>query len=314
MLVLGSGESRSPSENPLRRYQKNARKHRQQNRVNKNSFEGENGVGELTEHDQYDLSDEYNTPQPNMYAYTPPNHEPSYEEEDYFEEHQEHLEPQDVLDQYTSTVSSKLLVGVSASLFSAMLFSVLSLMLTSRWSPVVTLPISLMFFFSTFRKASDLGQLARAFGVINILLMRRANISKSLADLFLYVRAAVNLAKRNPYPPSENPWSHRFLPDDPNSIQFSMYSTILAVMLLASSVGSNIAKPIPLFPNWIGALIGAGFCSYFCTLRDGRGDLLRFIGNSVVNCWSAFSEAAEEVDLWSKLNKVSGKSMGQLRY
>jgi hypothetical protein len=88
-----------------------------------------------------------------------------------------------------------------------------------------------------------------------------------------------------------------------------MYTTLIAVTLVSASIGSSLAKPIPLFPNWIGALLAGGFCGYSATLRDGRGDLLRFMGNSAVSVCGVFYETAGEVDLWSKLNKVSGKSL-----
>lgn len=228
-----------PSDNnPVRRYQKNARKSRQQSRDRrgKNQFnskdDDDNISNSMDSNGQYgqgggdDDDDDFNI-QPNMYAYTPPNHEPSYQENGHIygddeDEHESRSRQMDILDEYTSTTSSKLLVALSAAFFSTLLSTIISMMLTTKWSPVIVLPIGFLFFLSTFRKSSDLGQLARAFGVINILLMRRMNFGRSLTDLFLYLRAAFYLSPRHAYPPSENPWSHKFLPDDPNSIQFNM--------------------------------------------------------------------------------------------
>ena len=315
------------SENPVRRYQRNARGSRQ-SRSNNNarreqqSRDGSSGRGIPDDSDPgaFEYEDHHQDYQANrnMYAYTPPNHEPQYD--GYMDEgglHDTSFGDQngasvDILDEYTSTISSKILVAFSSACFTTVLVGFLCMMITSTWSPVLVLPFTVLFFVASFKKSSDLGKLSIAFGVVNILLLRRAKPSSTLSEFFFYLRGAFNLTQRRPYPPSENPWAHRFDPDDPNSIQFGMYSTILAIMLLGSTIGSNIAKQIPLFPTWIGALGAAGFCGYTSTLRDGRGDLLRFLGNSVVQCWSTFSEVSGEVELWDKLNKVSGKSMGHL--
>ena len=315
------------SENPVRRYQRNSRGHRRDGNSKRGQLprdisrrgQGMGGVDDLgrTEHDYDDHYQDYEANR-NMYAYTPPNHEPQYDgymDEGGFHDNMSFQDSNgeiDILDEYTSTISSKILVAISSACFTTIVASFLCMMITSKWSSVLVLPFTALFFVSSFRKSSDLGKLSIAFGVINILLLRRAKPSKTMMEFFFYLRGAFNLTNRRPYPPSENPWSHRFNPDDPNSIQFSMYSTLLAIMLLGSTLGSNLAKPIPLFPSWIGALGAAGFCGYTSTLRDGRGDLLRYMGNSIVNCWSAFAEMSTEVDLWNKLNKVTGKSMGHL--
>lgn len=220
--------------------------------------------------------------------------------------------PKDMIDQYTESIPAKLLICLFSTIFTTTVTSFLSLMLTSRLSPIIVLFVASIIGLASFRTTSDLGNLSRAFGVITLLLIRRANLGIFLSRLLQFTKGVFNIGRRRPFPPSENPWQYRTSRDDPNSINFSMYSTILVVAVVSSSIGSSIAKPIPLFPNWIGALLAAGFCSYLTTLRDGRGDLLRFLGNSGVGCWRAFYEVSQEVDLWSKLNKVSGKSLAQL--
>ena len=125
--------------------------------------------------------------------------------------------------------------------------------------------------------------------------------TKIFSDCLVYITAAMNLAKRRSYPPSENMWNYRPAENDLEPIEFNMYYSIAAAIFAGSSVGSRIVKPIPLFPGWIGAMIGAGLCGYFCTFRDSRGDLIRYLGNSLVIFLRTVSAAADEVNLWKKV-------------
>jgi hypothetical protein len=292
-LLLAAGVVRS-SDSPARRYKKNAR------RMPTSEPSMDAQVGRFQQQgSDYD------------YSRTEP-YEQSYIDQGAPAHDAANALPKDVIDQYTETVPAKLLICLFSTVFTTTVTAFLSLMLTSRLSPIIVLIVASIIGVASFRKTSDLGNLSRAFGVITLLLIRRANLSIFLSRLLQFTKGVFNIGRRRPYPPSENPWQYKASRDDPNSINFSMYSTILVVAVVGSSIGSSIAKPIPLFPNWIGALLAAGFCSYLTTLRDSRGDLLRFIGNSGVGCWSAFYEVSQEVDLWSKLNKVSGKSLAQL--
>jgi hypothetical protein len=72
-------------------------------------------------------------------------------------------------------------------------------------------------------------------------------------------------------------------------------------------VGKAIARPIPLFPIWIGSLGSAGTLAVIFTLRDSRGDLFRFIGGSLTNSLFGFISAAKEVELTRKTTTVSGR-------
>ena len=107
------------------------------------------------------------------------------------------------------------------------------------------------------------------------------------------------LAERRPYPPNDNPWKYNRKDElyDPSIPEFSMTSTLIALVLSGAFVGWSIAKPIPLFPTWIGVILGATFLGYGGTLLDGRGDMLRFLGHTVKNVFSALLQLAEEVDL-----------------
>ena len=215
----------------------------------------------------------------------------------------------DIVDEYTQTAAAKILVALFAGLFTSIITSLISLMLTSKVSIFLVCLTSATFSILTFSKSSDYGILAKTLGVITLILLRRVKTANFFSNFIKFLTASMNLSTRKNYPPTDNPWSYKEVPGDPNYIPFNMYSTILSVMLISSYIGSNAVRPIPLFPNWIGALISAVFSGYACTFRDSRGDLLRYIGNSIVNCFNTFMQTSNEVNLWPKVNKVTGKSM-----
>ncbi len=107
------------------------------------------------------------------------------------------------------------------------------------------------------------------------------------------------LAPRRPFPPGTNPWRYsRNDPYyDPNLPKFSMTNVLFSLFLLGSFVGWSIAKPIPLFPSWLGAIGGALAMVYGGTLLDAIGDFLRFIGHTVLSVLSFLFGIADEVDL-----------------
>ena len=104
----------------------------------------------------------------------------------------------DILVVYTSTISSKILVAFSSACFTTVLVGFLCMMITSTWSPVLVLPFTVLFFVASFKKSSDLGKLSIAFGVVNILHLRRAKPSYTRSEFFFYLIVAFNLTKRRP--------------------------------------------------------------------------------------------------------------------
>jgi hypothetical protein len=221
------------------------------------------------------------------------------------------IENVDIVKAYTVTMASKALVALSSGICAAFISTILSKMITAKSSVYLTMALSVVFAIGSFSKGSDFGHFSRAFGVMLILLMRRASFKRAAYDLFLYSRAALSLSQRHAFPPSDNPWTYS-AKDNSNLVQFNMYKCLLALMIAGSIVGSSLVKPIPLFPGWIGALLGSGFFAYTSTLKNGHGDIFRFFGFCIVSSIDNLLSTANEVDLPDKLNKISGKSFAFL--
>ena len=61
------------------------------------------------------------------------------------------------------------------------------------------------------------------------------------------------MGERRLFPPNtENPW--QYIPSDEVDLKFNMMNTIIGVVLCGTVVGWKIAKSIPFFPGWIGAI------------------------------------------------------------
>jgi hypothetical protein len=107
------------------------------------------------------------------------------------------------------------------------------------------------------------------------------------------------LSQRKPFPPSENPWKYAPRPDT-NDIEFSMIRVLMATILFGGIVGSIISGPIPLFPGWLGTLIGASGFGFISTTHDSRGDLIRYIGWALNDALGDIFKAASDVQLYDK--------------
>lgn len=107
------------------------------------------------------------------------------------------------------------------------------------------------------------------------------------------------LAPRRPFPPGPNPW--RYNQDesyfDPSIPKFSMTNVLICLLLGGGTLGWMIAKPIPLFPTWLGAMGGAACAGYCGTLLDGVGDFLRFLGHTLLCIFSFLFSVADDVQL-----------------
>ena len=63
-------------------------------------------------------------------------------------------------------------------------------------------------------------------------------------------------------------------------------------------------RPVPLLPNWIGTLGAATILGYITTLRDSRGDLLRYLGYSISRSVGVVSRTIEDVQLQEKASAL----------
>jgi hypothetical protein len=109
-------------------------------------------------------------------------------------------------------------------------------------------------------------------------------------------KAALGVTERQPFPPCRNPWQYHPVPGEPD-LQFRMFNTLLATVLIGAYLGWLLVRPVPLFPNWLGALASAGVTGYATTLEDSVGDLMRYVGYAVVHTASVVTDTAEEVQV-----------------
>ena len=215
------------------------------------------------------------------------------------------LQRNSIIDLYTSNVLSKVAVAICAAISSYLIIGFLTGMIISKSPKFVTVPFALASLLSTFFPG-DFGEFSRALGVLVIVILRRAKPITHINAVIKQLQAAIALGKRKQYPPSDNPWSYKQISDkDP---AFNMYTTLLALLLIGSLTGNALAKPIPLFPPWIGSLILGSTMVYLGTFRDARGDLLRFVGSSSVNTIYTLKNIAGEVQLLPRATKITGRS------
>ena len=200
----------------------------------------------------------------------------------------------EIIVKYTKSILSSILVAFSASLF-LFLFSNLVVSFTIAKVPIyVTLSIALVAFIATFIP-NEIGNFSRASGVFLILVLQEQKLHLFLMKLLQYLLALIMMTKRKGFPDLGDPWKYkpsrtsspaagnidsdtidddRILPSQAIH-NYSMVKILIVSSILGSIIGGKIAKPIPLFPNWIGAIIGAGFTAYTTTFPDSLGDLLR---------------------------------------
>jgi hypothetical protein len=131
----------------------------------------------------------------------------------------------------------------------------------------------------------------------------------------LQVQCCLLLAPRRPFPPGPNPWRYSRDDDyfDPSIPKFSMTNVLLCLLLSGGMFGWILAKPIPLFPTWLGAVGGAAILGYGSTLLDGVGDLLRFLGHTLLSILSFLINIADDVQLRGNTQVMIGNLLFFLR-
>lgn len=215
-------------------------------------------------------------------------------------------EPFDLAKKY-SGIPSLFLVSFSTTVSSFILLSLLSQMILSFVPGWMTILLSIIMAISVFTP-SDLGTFSKSLGVLSIELLRNSNIVVFISDINRYLSAAIGLKERKPYPPGDNPWKYSPPANAPNALQYNQYRTMAASILAGAYTGWTITKPIPLVPSWIIGL-GVGVASgYIATLKDARGDMVRFMGNSVMQGLDELRALSEEVRLGDKFSRVSAQT------
>lgn len=106
----------------------------------------------------------------------------------------------------------------------------------------------------------------------------------------------MGVSERQQFPPCRNPWQY-YPTDGEADLQFRMFSTLLSVVLLSAYLGWLVARPVPLLPNWMGALGSAAAVGYATTLTDSTGDLLRYLGYAEAHAAGVLADTAEEVQV-----------------
>jgi len=219
---------------------------------------------------------------------------------------------------YTGSVASALVVAASSAVSAAILLSILAKMATSSTPPpALLLAAAGVVLVANFLPGGDFSDFARSLGVLSLLLVQRGKLGKFAAQLAQMSLSAGNLASRRPYPPSDNPW--KYVPPEQGSDQapvqspalaFSMVSALAAAGLLGAAAGWSVSGRIPLVGGWLGALLGGGAVTYLGSQRDARGDLVRFVGNSVACGVTELRQAADDVNIGSNAGRLWGRASG----
>lgn len=151
----------------------------------------------------------------------------------------------------------------------------------------------------------DYGDFSRSLGVFTILLSKQTNILGYLPKVVGQLLSSLSLAPRKPFPPSESPWAYKAMED--GDVEFSMLYAILTLVVFGGFVGMTLSKPIPLFPSWLGFILGSSAIGYSGTFADSRGDLLRFIAYTILSVLTVLLTVADDVELKSKLSTILGR-------
>lgn len=229
---------------------------------------------------------------------------PYVEEEHAYSSRSPGEEKYDVTERYNS-FPALVLVAISTSISAYFLLSLLCQMVFSFIPVWVTLITSFAMSLSVFLK-SDLSVFSKALGVVLLELIRKSRIHVFISDLNRYISAAIYLKERKAYPPCENPWKYESL--DEEALQFNQYRAMAAAICAGAFAGWSVTKPIPLVPSWLVGL-GTGVSSgYVCTLRDSRGDLARFLANSLLVTLQEIRGVAEDASLGLKFSRVSSQT------
>ena len=210
-----------------------------------------------------------------------------------------------VVASYMKSTVSKIIVALAAALSSSLLFHLASNLAFSRASLAVTLSLSCLCALSCFING-DFAEFSKALGVFTLLISRRTRPAKFLLRSLKQVRSLLMLSERNPFPSDANPWKYSGFPHGAG-LPFSMMNAMIGVVVTGFLTGWSVSKCIPFFPGWLGSIACAAIFGYFCTLRDSRGDSLRYIGYAVNALMSEITTTAEDVYLKEKTSIVIGK-------
>ena len=223
--------------------------------------------------DGYSSSPQYSSPiETNSINHNQPNNE---EYTDDFIGGDTYTKP-DLTPVYTKSIVSQISVAVCSGICISILSTIFMKMVLNYSNTLVVTVSSILFALSSFHKG-EIAELSKALGVFFILLLRPSQLTGGMLKIAEQIKAACLLSIRKPFPPSENPWSYVYDPNVPESIQFKMTNCLMGIIFGGAFCGWTIARSIPLFPTWLGALLLASCCGYLGTIRDSRGDLLRFV-------------------------------------
>jgi hypothetical protein len=165
---------------------------------------------------------------------------------------------------------------------------------------------------------NEFGNFCRSLGVFTILLAKDAIFLPKIVPIFIRQFSAMFLFSRKPYPPNnmyDTPWRYEPIPGNKgedevvyeDAVDFSMTNTLLAIIFSSGIFGWNLAKLIPFFPSWLGALLASAILGYFTTFNDTVGDFLRFLGYYLVQSVNELYYIATEVQLIAKLRVILGQ-------
>lgn len=112
------------------------------------------------------------------------------------------------------------------------------------------------------------GELSKALGMTLIYAFQRFKAVRKKYPTVTHLKACVGMAQRRPFPDDTNPWSYVYDPQEENDIQFRMVYAIIAMGFIGSVCGGNIH--VPMFPTWLGALVGAATLAFSTTLQTAR--------------------------------------------
>jgi hypothetical protein len=197
---------------------------------------------------------------------------PGEEFVDYENEKASRSAPKDIVKDFTSSPLTLFIVSISSSLVSVVVSNFVLTMLLSKAPLYLVLASALVSFASCYIPGS-LGEFNKALGVLSLLIIQKQTVLYFAVGMYNQLLAAMMLKDRQAYPGEGSPWS--YVPVRENDVDFRMRNVLIHLVVLGAFMGYFVASFIPLFPNFIGALIGSGFLGYKGTVVDPLGDLIR---------------------------------------
>lgn len=88
-----------------------------------------------------------------------------------------------------------------------MLRSTIVQTILSRIAYTITITLAAVMFGSVYLRG-EIADLARALGVALLLFLKQVQLRSAIWGVQRYLRSAAGLARRKPFPPSENPWRY----------------------------------------------------------------------------------------------------------